>query len=350
MALFCALPLLVALVVACAAATPARASSNEHYGAHSMLYLDTPAPFKERMFREAARMHAGWIRLDVAMPAIVQPTGERDWRAFDDYVALARRYKLHVAAVLLGTPFWAADCAPGTPLPDTYRCPASDPAQWASYAAEIAARGRGTIDTWEIINEPDASLNFTGTAHDYAALLSATYGAIKRANPEASVLIGGVRAPHSSAWLSDVLADLHGQRAFDVANIHVRGRERSLAGVVRDFRKIFRRAGFAGPLWVTEHGYPSATRWQWDPSFRGGAHAQSTYLARSVPALLRSGVDKVFVTLRDNLHGKYSSEGLLGGRVADSAVASPHVHRKLAAGLFERLEASARHRHHRRHR
>jgi hypothetical protein len=71
-----------------------------------------------------------------------------------------------------------------------------------------------------------------------------------------------------------------------------------------------------------------------------------------VPALIHSGVDKVFVTLRDNLHGKYSSEGLLGGRVADSALATPRVHRKLAAGLFSRLEASARHshRHHHRHR
>jgi hypothetical protein len=346
-ALSCAL--LVLAVAASVATAPARASSRERYGAHSMLYLDSPAAFKARMFRETARMGAGWIRLDVAIPAIVQPTGTRDWSAFDDYVALARRYHLHVSAVLLGTPFWAADCGRPTPLAQTFICPASDPEQWASYAAEVAARGRGAIDAFEIFNEPDSAINYTGSAEDYARLLAATYTAIKRANPDATVLNGGVRAPRSRAWLAEVLSALHGQRAFDVANVHVRGRERSLGRVVREFQSIFRAHGFDGPLWVTEHGYPSATRWQWDKRFRGGTRAQTAYLRRSVPDMLHSGARKVFVTLRDNLHGKYSSEGLLGGRVADSAVAAPRVHRKPAAALFRRLEAP-RHRHHRRHR
>jgi hypothetical protein len=72
-----------------------------------MLYSNAPPSFKEAMFREAAALGASSIRLDVFVPAIVLGThGERDWRSLDEYVRLARRYRLQVLGVLLGTPGW----------------------------------------------------------------------------------------------------------------------------------------------------------------------------------------------------------------------------------------------------
>jgi hypothetical protein len=320
--------LAAALALALAGTAEARpADSRARYGAHSMLYLDSPYALKAAMFREAARMGAGWIRLDVAVPAIVQSPDQRNWRQLDQYVHLARRYRLHVSAVLLGTPWWIARCAPGTPLPDTFRCPAGDPGQWAAYAAEIAAHAAGAIDTWEVWNEPDSRANFTGTPRDYAAMLSAADTAIKRVRPQATVLDGGVRSLRSRAWLSGVLAA--SGPAFDVANVHVRGHADRLRGDVAAWKRFFRGRGFRGPVWVTEHGYPSQTRYQYDAHYRGGTCAQAAYLAHSVPALLRGGAAKVFVTERNNLHGKYASEGVLGGRIA-----AVEVRPKPAAAIF----------------
>src|SRR4051794_37051078 len=73
------------------------------YGVHSMVYANAPASFKAAMFREAAALGASSIRVDVSVGAIVRPGNERDWSSLDEYIALARLYRLQVVAVLLGT-------------------------------------------------------------------------------------------------------------------------------------------------------------------------------------------------------------------------------------------------------
>ena len=305
--------LIAALVASCLLCASADALPRARYGAHSMLYLDSPYALKVAMFRDARRIGAGWIRLDVAVPEIVESPTRRNWEALDEYIRLARRYRLRVSAVLLGTPWWLAKCPPGTALADTYRCPPADAGTWAGYAAEIAQHARGTIDTWEILNEPDMRGFFTGGPGDYAAMLAASYDAIKRANPSATILAGGVRGLRSRPWLAEALR-ASGPHVFDVASVHVRGRADGLASDMGAWRRFFRARGFTGPLWVTEHGYPSQARWQYDRRFRGGSCSQAAYLRFSVPTLLRNGAAKVFVTERDNLTGRYASEGIISSR------------------------------------
>jgi hypothetical protein len=104
---------------------------------------------------------------------------------------------------------------------------------------------------------------------------------------------------------------------FDVANVHIRARAADAGHQLALWRRYLERRGFRGPIWVTEHGYPSDPRYQTDPAYAYGVEAQADYLTRSVPALLAAGAEKVFVTERDNLAGAYASEGLLGGNVLD---------------------------------
>jgi hypothetical protein len=73
---------------------------------------------------------------------------------------------------------------------------------------------------------------------------------------------------------------------------------------------------------VTEHGYPSDPAYQYDPFYQGttpqsGLEQQAAYLQASVPALVKAGAAQVFVTERDNLTGKFASEGVLSGQVSD---------------------------------
>jgi hypothetical protein len=309
------------------------------YGLHSMLYLDAPLGFQETLFREAAAMRAAWIRLEVSLPAVVPAPGVRDWHALDADLVLARRYGLRVDAVLTGTPWWLARCPTRTELRDTFRCPPSSAAAWGAYAGEVAARARGAVGAWEILNEPDERWAFRGGARDYAAMLVAARAAIGRADPGALVVLGGLGRLGSRPWLARVLEAVHRPPglAFDVAGVHIRGRLDKLAAKVGAWRRFLAAHGFGGPLWVTEHGYPSDRRWQFDPSFRDGPSSQAAYLERSVPALLQAGAQEVFLTERDNLHGRFSTEGLLGGDVADPPPLVPRIVAKPAVAALERL-------------
>ena len=125
---------LAAACVLLCVSTPAHAAlrPDTPYGVHSMVYANAPSSFKEAMFREAAAVGASSVRVDVSVGAIAMSGTERNWGSLDEYLALARRYRLQVVGVLVGTPWWLAKCPPGTL--DYYKCPVTD-AQGRSTAA-----------------------------------------------------------------------------------------------------------------------------------------------------------------------------------------------------------------------
>src|SRR5205823_11545803 len=114
-----------------------------------------------------------------------------DWSGVDEYMQLARRYRLRVLANLLGTPWYMTDCPVAARELD-YRCPPHDAAAWGRDAGAIAAHTRGVIDDFEIVNEPDGRWAFLGTPGDYAAMVSSSYDAIHSADPDARVALGGL--------------------------------------------------------------------------------------------------------------------------------------------------------------
>jgi hypothetical protein len=325
--------LAAACLVAACPCQPVRAAvrADSPYGVHSMLYADSPAGLKEAMFRQAAALGASSIRVDVFVPAIVTAPGRRDWSSLDAYLRLARRYRLQVLGVVLGTPWWLAACPADATIMDVFKCPASDPATFARYVGEIVRHARGVIDDWEIRNEPDGRWAYLGTPADYARELVATAAAIHAADPAARVLNGGVMMLSSRPWLDAVFAAGPAVAAsVDVVNVHIRGRLAGLGRAVRRWLRFFARHGVHRPLWVTEHGYPSDPAYQFDPGFRDGERSQAAYLARSLPALLSAGAARVFVTERDNLGGMFASEGLLGGTF-------PAIRPRPAAAAFASL-------------
>jgi hypothetical protein len=278
-----------------------------------MLYLDHPFSAKEAMFRAAAALGASTIRLDIALSGVFPtPGGPPDWSGVDQYMLLARRYRLRVLADLLATPAYMADCATPAEEAISYRCAPADPWTWGHDAGLIAAHTRGVIDDFEIINEPDGSW-FYGTPQQYARILSASYRAIHAADPNAVVVLGGLMDIASHTWLDQVLATpgagaLH---SFDTANIHVRTAAGQAAPTVLGWRRYLAQRGFRGPLWVTETGYPADPAWQTEPGYRDGAESQARWMTTVIPAMLRAGAAMVFVTERDSLSGRYGSEGVL---------------------------------------
>jgi hypothetical protein len=307
-------------------------------GAHSMLQLNDPYGFMQEMFAEAAGMHASAIRLDVA-PSLVftEPSGSPDFSGLDEVMALSERYQLPVVADLFTIPPWIADCQ--TPTSQPTRCGTDDLSDYRSMIAQIVAHADPVIRDWEIWNEPDATTFFDGTPQQYALMLRAAHDAIKSIDPQANVLLGGISGVYATSWLAQVFATAGADaaHAFDIANVHERNQLDALAPDIASFKHFLAGSGFAGPLWVTEHGYPSDPAFQYDPAYASGPASQAAFLTASIPTLLDAGADAVFVTERDNLSGQYASEGVLGGDVFDPPVADPLVVEKPAYAAVRAL-------------
>jgi hypothetical protein len=286
-----------------AAAAPPPLRAGAPVSAHAMVHTCcTPPAMRERIFAEAKAMGARFIRVDVELAGIFEHGGhseeDPDWSRLDAVLELSRRYELPILGILMRPP--GAE-------------PWDEPEAFGRLAAAVAVHARDTVVHWEILNEPDGAWAFDGTPEQYARLLRAAYDAIGARVPEAEVALGGLMTPEDPAWLDRVFATpgAGAAHAFDIANLHLRGHERALPGVMAAWRDRLAAHGFAGPVWVTEHGYPGDPTFQSDPAFHGGEAAQAAFLTESVLSLAEAGAAEVFVTLRDNLDGGFASEGVV---------------------------------------
>jgi hypothetical protein len=293
--------------------------------AHAMVHTCcTPLPMKERLFAEAKAMGARFIRVDVELSGIFPTAGtspaDADWTRLDEVLELSRRHDLPVLGLLLSPPPGAA---------------ADHPQAFGRLAGEVAGHAGGTIKHWEILNEPDGSWAFSGTPEQYAGMLRAAHDAIKARVPDARIALGAIMSPLSLDWLERVFAapGANAVRAFDVANVNLRGTTRQVEVWLGLWRQMLERHGFTGPVWVAEHGYSGDSAYQTDGLFRGGEPAQAAYLTESVLALAAAGADQVFVTLRDNLWGRFLSEGV----VAIDEASPQFARRKPAFAAVRRL-------------
>ena len=285
---------LAVAVAALAMAGPAHAGQ---VSAHAMVQTCcTPSAEKERIFSDAARLRADYIRVDVELNG--------DLGGLDEVTRLAREHRLRVLGILVTPPDF------------------TDAAEFGRLAGEAAARAGPAIDDWEVLNEPDADFAFRGTPEQYARMLSAAHDAIKARAPDDRVVLGGLLNPRETGWLARVLATpgTDALDKFDVGALHLRGPVELVVNRYREFRAWLRGRGFRGPVWVTEHGYPADPAFQNDPAYAGGEEPQAAYLTESLVGLGEAGAPEVFVTLRDNpeLLPVNASEGIVGRPAFDA--------------------------------
>jgi hypothetical protein len=312
--------LLTVIVVVCAGAIATPAAASPISSAAQLYTCCSPEGHQERMFEEAEASGAEYVRVDVELHAIFGAAADQpDWSHLDRMIELAERHDVKLLGILRGSPSWLSECP--NRGEEANLCAPRDPEAWGQLAGEAAAHARGSIDHWEILNEPDARWAFRGNAEDYARMLSASYDAIKAGAPEAKVVFGGVERPREHDWITRVFATPGADAAqkFDIAAVHLRLRLRNEVGEMAEWliewQRLLQKYGFAGPIWVTEHGYPADPAFQWDPAYRGtdaatGAAAQAALLRRSIRLLGQVGAGQIFVTLRDNLWGEFLSEGI----------------------------------------
>lgn len=173
------------------------------FGVNTAFEPDTP----DLDARLAAMRDAGtkWGRQDFTWRRIETEPGKYDWAGYDRLVEQCRKH----GVLLIG------DLAYGPTFHDP-RTP-EGVAAYARLAAAAAARYRGTVDHWQIWNEPNGGY-WKGTPQQYAALLAAAGKAIHDASPDAKVL-GLNMAFCDVPWATQVLG-LVPYDCFDIACFH----------------------------------------------------------------------------------------------------------------------------------
>jgi hypothetical protein len=279
-----------------------------------MIYLNSTPAEQETAFRMTAAAGLRFMRMDFNLTQVFRFDGE-DFSAVDRVNELAARYRVEVLGVAITTPWYIAEC-PGGATEHLDRCapaPAHE-ATWRRMVAQVARRA-SNVRSWELGNEPDVGFGFIGPPADYARWAGIAAEAIRAVQPEARIAISGF-ARLDAGYIRDSLHDAAHPLIdrIDIAAIHLRGSLRRVrVNLARAFR-LYRRAGFDGPLWVTETGYPSDPAMQPQPGFQRGPRDQARWLRRGLRSLVDGGAGAVFVSLRDNAElgaGPYASEGIL---------------------------------------
>jgi hypothetical protein len=220
---------------------------------------------------------ARWIRFEMSW-GDAQPTSAQAyvWDPFDRIMAQAHRRHLSVLPVLAYTPAWArpANCF-------NFACAPADPSKFAAFAGAAAKRYSKTgAHTWEIWNEPNYSFFWQPSPDPvaYTRLLKATSAAIRKADAQAFVLMGGLGIAETGVAGNISIADFLSQpgesplRLVDALAVHpyTFPYPASRLGPWGDpslpadsglpyLRQLLAKSGTPNlPIWITEYGAPTA--------------------------------------------------------------------------------------------
>ena len=153
------------------------------------------------------RFAIGWDGVEIA-------PGEYKWGFWDELVRLASDYGITLLPYVCYTPAWLnAD-----PV-NYWRNPPDDLQRFGAFMYAIASRYKGKVASWELWNEPDNDYYWTGTAAQFAAMVREGARQVRRADPAAIVVLGGM-AHGRSPFLEELLRQQQLGRDFDVVNVH----------------------------------------------------------------------------------------------------------------------------------
>jgi hypothetical protein len=251
-------------------------------GAGPAFGLSVPTLVNESASQQAAALSdmrsigVRWVRVD-ANWSWVQPNGPSsfDWSLIDQEVNSMTAADMHIDLIIDDTPAWARN----SDAPGNWGQPASASA-FATFAAEVAARyePKGVL-TYEIWNEPNIQTFWTPAPNPtlYTAMLRDSYTAIKAAEPNVTVLSGGL-APATDdgtniapiTFLTDMYAD-GAKGSFDALGYHAYSAPTlpdtyspssgwsQMNQTSPSLRSVMTANGDGGKqIWITEVGAPSA--------------------------------------------------------------------------------------------
>lgn len=210
------------------------------------------------------------MRMSIYWPECEPAPGKYDFRAVDRQVSAAAAAGIRVQPFVNGTPAWLAREPARPPLGPRAR------AAWSRFLRVavrrygsrgefwVGKRPRKPMRLWQMWNEPNFALFWRPWPRPaaYARLLRISARAIRRADPRARIVLGGV-APvrggiDSGVFLRRLFRAPGVRRSFDIAAVHPYAS--TVPGVeyrLREVRRAMVEAGLGSrPLLVTRWGSP----------------------------------------------------------------------------------------------
>ena len=256
---------------ATANAPPLRLPTLPRYAVDTRWQSDAP------MLQASASTGTGLARIGLAWVAVepLNTTPDRfHWEAYDSPLTRISTAGLAALVSINECPPWACTHSVG-PLDQ------ASPDDMAAFMRALVSRYSRppyNVHNWELFNEPDQTHQpgDYGWGHhsvEYAAMLKAVVPAMRAADPQARIFLGGLaydwftteNGPFVHSFLADILS--LAPDYFDYANFHYYPQNihwPTIAGKVAELEAIMDAANVHKPLVCTETGLTSST----NPEFR----------------------------------------------------------------------------------
>jgi hypothetical protein len=211
--------------------------------------------------------------------------GQYDFAWLKDFVELAARYDIKLRPYIGYTPLWAG--AAGSDDVE-WNNPPNDYRTWYQFVYHLASalRHYPNILSYEIYNEQNARLWWDGSIEQYKEILRLGALAVRAADTNAQVMLGGFVFPDDH-WLGSIVRSGHA-RYYDITAFHAYPEtwspddvfvENYLDKGYREFVRHNQRFGEAEPIWINEMGFASTPDKTELDQANWWARAVSTFIA-----------------------------------------------------------------------
>ncbi|PXX68643.1 hypothetical protein DFR70_102327 [Nocardia tenerifensis] len=214
----------------------------------------------ETFVPQARSMGAGIVRVNIFWSQVEPEPGRWVWEAVDSLLDQLEDGVEAWVTVCAGSR-WATRHATGW-LPAS---PAVDLDRYRRFVSELVGRRPGRIRFWQCEIEPCLRLFWAGTAEEYVTHLREFYGAVKEADPDALVVLGGAvpgamlgdGAAGAKTWASFFGEVLRATgEYFDVFDVHPYGDPYLVPALIDASRSQMAIYGYQKPVVAGEHGGP----------------------------------------------------------------------------------------------
>ncbi len=248
----------------------------------------------ERKLDHMAAGGIGWCRVDFCWADMEPLKGEWNLDGWDRMLDAAQERGIKILGILGGSPPWANGGK-------EWNYPPSDMEAWRDYVYTVSERYKGRVAAWEIWNEENINGFFMPAADSqlYVALLSIASPAIRSADPDATIVMGGVAGVGSDyirACLQQGAAHYVDAIAYHpypetISFLNFTPQESSCRRIVHDLRGLISRYTQKDiKLWITEVGWTTC-------SYRPpgvSLDAQADYLSRTLLNYAGEEVERIF--------------------------------------------------------
>jgi hypothetical protein len=217
-----------------------------------------------------------WKRVEPLAPDPVTGAHAYDWVAIDDAVASAARHGIEIQPVVGYSTSWASPAEPLEEGRDPTRVRPGDRASYLAYAVAIARRyGRSGefwgahpelprlpfrhYEIWNEQNDPDYWRPQATAPEDYADLYAASRVALRRVDPRAEVIVGGLVERDAAEFVRRMakrIPRFAGKVDGIAYHVYSASTAQGVIASVRGFRRSLTRLGLGDvPIELNEVGW-----------------------------------------------------------------------------------------------